>query len=173
MSIHILSSRVVNIDPTTVSPTIPPPPAGQITTKKKYFLQTGYFRNGMDENSCHGCDESPGRITLNDTFHENVWHKLLLVVDKDSNSSVQTFLDDKYVGSFRESLPPRDVGGVMALNRFRPVALFKDLKVERCLQFDLNGQCKYEINGSGREVGRYNGHQSFLETIVFPLFFRH
>ena len=106
----------------------------------------------MDQFSCHGCDESPGRITLNGTLYENVWHKLLLVVDKDSNSSVQTFLDDKYVGSFRESLPPRDVGGVMALNRFRPVALFKDLKVERCLQFDPNGQCKYEINGSHRKV---------------------
>lgn len=101
----------------------------------------------MDENSCHGCDESPGRISLNGTLYGNVWHKLRLVVDKDLNISVQAFLDDEYVGSFRESLPPRDVGGVMVLNRFRPVALFKDLKMERCLQFDPNGQCKYEHSG--------------------------
>ena len=60
-----------------------------------------------------------------------------------------------FLMTIRESLPPRDVGGVMTLNRFRPVALFKDLKVERCLQFDPSGQCKYENNGSGREVGRY------------------
>ena len=134
----LFSTRVVNINPTTASPTIPPPPAGPITTKKIYFLETGYFRNGRDS------DGSQDTITLNGTLSENVWHNLLLVVDKDSNSSVQVFLDDNYVGSFRENLPPRDVGGVMAWNRFRTVALFKDFKVERCLQFDLHGQCKYK-----------------------------
>ena len=63
--------------------------------------------------------------------------------DKDSNDSVKTFVDGDYVGSFRMRHPPRDVGGVVALNLYRTSALFKEFKVERCLRFDLSGNCKY------------------------------
>ena len=101
---------------------------------KIYYFQAGNTFNGEFTNT-----ES---IILNGTISENVWHRLALVVDKDSNSTVKIIFDDSYVGSFKESLAPRDVGGVMTLNFYQNIVLFKDFTIGRCIQFNSIGKCK-------------------------------
>lgn len=105
----------------------------QVESVKQYFFQAGY-RNGDQFTYTE-------KIQLNRHLTENVWHRLSLIVDKDSNSTVRIFFDDDYVGSFRESLPPRDVGGVMTLNLYENEALFKKFVVGRCLRFSSAGEC--------------------------------
>jgi len=100
---------------------------------KQYFFQAGYRNvDGF---------EYTEKITLNNQITENVWHRLSLIINKSSNLTVQVFFDNDYVGSFRESLAARDVGGVMTLNHYENEVLFKSFIVGRCIRFDSRGEC--------------------------------
>ena len=91
------------------------------------------------------------KIPLNNSIDENVWHQMTLIVDKSSESNVQLFFDDKFVGRVPEFLPPRDVGGPMIVNNPKHEvnkALFKNFVIERCLRFNSIGECKYTIENS-------------------------
>ena len=104
---------------------------------KQYFFQAGYRNvDGF---------EYTEKIMLNDQVTENVWHRLSLIINKSSNLTVQIFFDNDYVGSFRESLAARDVGGVMTLNLNENEVLFKSFIVGRCIRFDSRGECKHEF----------------------------
>ena len=118
-----------------------------ITSNKEYYFQTGYRINGafVDTDS----------ILLNGSIAENVWHRMSLIVDKDSTSNIQLFFDGAFLGRFSENLPPRDIGGVLILNKERSFseeegfkdnrALFKNFAIGRCLRFDSQGECKYSV----------------------------
>jgi len=132
----------ISYDNTTVPPTTGVPPAsvsenatsttgGTDEAYQGFFFQAGYRFKGLFTNTI--------TIPLNGTINTNVWHDLRLVIDKDSNNTIEIFFDDKYVGSFIEFLPPRDVGGVMTVNR--DIALFKNFEVGQCLRFDSFGNC--------------------------------
>ena len=151
----MLRSNVTTTTVTTTTGGTPPAYAqGGTTSEKVYYIQVGYMFNGrlMDTTS----------IILDGAISENVWHKLALTVEKDSNSTVEVFFDDKYVGSFKENLAPRDVGGVITISKcFLPtaagcscpncekpleaMALFKNFEVGRCVLFNSIGQCKFSI----------------------------
>ena len=117
-----------------------------ITSSKEHYLQIGYRINGAFVDT--------GSISLNGSIAENVWHRMSLIVDKDSTYNIQLFFDGTLLGRFSENLPPRDVGGVFILNNERSFseeegfkgnrALFKNFVVGRCLRFDSHGECKYD-----------------------------
>ena len=132
----------------------------QVESVKQYFFQAGY-RNGDQFTYTE-------KIQLNRHLTENVWHRLSLIVDKDSNSTVRIFFDDDYVGSFRESLPPRDVGGVMTLNLYENEALFKKFVVGRCLRFSSAGECKYNL-----KFIRFTAKKFMSQTMSFTPEFIH
>ena len=130
--IYVLTS-LYSYDNTTVPPTTGVPPSsvsenatsttgGTDEAYQGFFFQAGYRFKGLFTNTI--------TIPLNGTINTNVWHDLRLVIDKDSNNTIEIFFDDKYVGSFIEFLPPRDVGGVMTVNR--DIALFKNFEVGQC-----------------------------------------
>ena len=146
VDINFRSRRI--LDPLTT--TLLPPkedPRAAIRSNREYYFQTGYRINGafVDADS----------ILLNGSIAENVWHRMSLIVDKDSTSNIQLFFDGAFLGRFSENLPPRDVGGVLILNKERSFsddegfkgnrALFKNFVIGRCLRFDSQGECKYSV----------------------------
>ena len=147
---YICSSQTVDT-PTTLLPpafatTLPETTSGSTLearsdkiaeVTKQYFFQAGYRNvDGF---------EYTEKIMLNNQITENVWHRLSLIINKNSNLTVQVFFDNDYVGSFRESLAARDVRGVMTLNHYENEVLFKSFIVGRCIRFDSRGECKHKF----------------------------
>ena len=124
----------VNVD-TTSGSALKARSDDSVEVTKQYFFQAGYRNvDGF---------EYTEKIMLNDQVTENVWHRLSLILNKTSNQTVQIFFDNGYVGSFRESLAARDVGGVMTLNLNENEVMFKSFIVGRCKRFDSRGECKH------------------------------
>ena len=82
------------------------------------------------------------QIPLNGSISDSGWHTLSLVIDKDLSSTVQVYLNGNKVGSFQETLAPRDVGGVMTLDIYENTAVFEYFNIGRCIKFNSNGLCK-------------------------------
>ena len=147
---HICSSETVDVTTTLLPPALDTTLSdttsssalqarsdNSVETTKQYFFQAGYRNvDGF---------EYTEKVMLNDQVTENVWHRLSLILNKTSNQTVQIFFDNDYVGSFRESMAARDVGGIMVLNVNENEALFKSFIVGRCVRFDSRGECKHDF----------------------------
>ena len=100
---------------------------------------TQAFTSGYRLNGEYFFDE---RVVLSSTIPSNIFHSLRMVVDKASVQSTKVFLDDTYVGSFREHFVTRLKGGVFVVNQIGSVGLFKNFSLKGCKRFDENAVCQ-------------------------------
>jgi len=82
------------------------------------------------------------RVILETNIPSNVFHSLRIVIDKSSIRSTKVFVDDTYVGHFREHFVTRLKGGVFVFNKFGSVGLFENFVLKGCKRFDENAECK-------------------------------
>lgn len=78
---------------------------------------------------------------MNKSIPSNVFHSLRLVVDKASIQSTKVFIDESYVGNFREHFVSRLKGGVFVVNKFKSVGLFENFVLNGCKVFSEDGVC--------------------------------
>ena len=88
------------------------------------------------------------RVTIQQPVLGTKYHSLRLVIDNNSNFSTKIFLDQIFIGSFQERFAPRLKGGVLVLNKFEGVALFKNFSLRECNNFGKNGSCLEGISYS-------------------------
>ena len=82
------------------------------------------------------------RVVLETNIPSNVFHSLRVVIDKSSIRSTKVFVDDTYVGHFREHFVTRLKGGVFVFNKFGSIGLFENFVLKGCKRFDENAECK-------------------------------
>ena len=82
-------------------------------------------------------EKAPIKTSISGT----IFHSLRLVVDNRSLKSTKVYLDDRFIGSIQEHFAPRLKGGVLVLNKFEGVALFKNFSLRECNNFGKNGSC--------------------------------
>ena len=96
-------------------------------------LVSGYRLNGK-----YFHDE---RLSINTSVPGNIFHSLRVVVDKNSIKSTKVFLDNIFIGSFKEHFVPRLKGGVFVVNKVGSVGLFQNFNIKGCKNYNEDGQC--------------------------------
>ena len=80
-------------------------------------------------------------IALNGSFSSTKFHKLKLAIDHKSSKSTKMYLDNQFLGSFREHFVSRLKGGVFVLSKQNAVGLFRNFTLTPCNNFNEEGQC--------------------------------
>ena len=80
-------------------------------------------------------------ISINKSVPGNIFHSLRVVVDKNSIKSTKVFLDNSFIGSFKEHFVPRLKGGVFVVNKAGSVGLFQNFDIKGCKNYNEDGQC--------------------------------
>ena len=104
----------------------------------KHSSKTPAFTSGYRLNGEYFFDE---RAVLNKSVPSNIFHSLRIVVDKASIQSTKVFVDESYVGCFREHFVSRLKGGVFVVNKYKSVGLFENFILKGCKNFNENGIC--------------------------------
>ena len=97
------------------------------------------FTSGYRLNGEYFFDEP---VVLNKTIPSNIFHSFRIIIDKESIPSTKVFIDENYVGNFREHFVSRLQGGVFVDNKIGSVGLFENFVLKGCTIVTEKGICE-------------------------------